>query len=212
MKKIVLYILLLSAPFAVQAQFDKLKDSIVQFYGLVMTADSLRGIPAVSITVKGQNRGTITNEQGVFSIVVMKGDKIEFSSIGYKPKLVEIPRDLEGNQQSIIQLLITDTMYLPATIIKPRPTKEQFDRDFVNTKVPDDEIEIARQNIDESKRRIIARGLPADAREAASYYLKQSASKYYYQGQAPPQNIFNPLAWASFLQAWKRGDFKNNNN
>jgi hypothetical protein len=212
MKKIVLYILLFSAPFAIQAQFDKLKDSIVQFYGLVMTADSLRGIPAVSITVKGQNRGTITNEQGVFSIVVMKGDKIEFSSIGYKPKLVEIPRDLEGNQQSIIQLLVTDTMYLPATIIKPRPTREQFERDFVNTKVPDDEIEIARQNTDEAKRRIIARGLPADAKEAASYYLKQSASKYYYQGQAPPQNIFNPLAWASFLQAWKRGDFKNNNN
>ena len=109
--------------------------------GLVMTADSLRGIPAVSITVKGQNRGTITNEQGVFSIVVMKGDKIEFTSIGYKPKLVEISRDLEGNQQSIIQLLVTDTLYLPATIIKPRPTREQFERDFVNTKVPDDEIE-----------------------------------------------------------------------
>jgi len=176
-----------------------------------MTADSLRGIPAVSITVKGQNRGTITNEQGVFSIVVMKGDKIEFTSIGYKPKLVEIPKNLEGNQQSIIQLLVTDTMYLPATIIKPRPTREQFDRDFVNTRVPDDEIEIARQNTDETKRKLLARGLPADAREAANYYLQQSATKYYYQGQAPPQNIFNPLAWANFIQAWKRGDFKNNN-
>src|SRR5450432_2263065 len=113
MKKFVLYFLLLTTPFAVKAQFDKLKDSVVQFYGLVMTADSLRGIPAVSITVKGQNRGTITNEQGVFSIVVMKGDKIEFTSIGYKAKLIEIPRDLEGNQQSIIQLLVTDTLYLP---------------------------------------------------------------------------------------------------
>ena len=211
MKKIVLYIFLLSAPFTVNAQFDKLKDSVVQFFGLVMTADSLRGIPAVSISVKGQNRGTITNEQGVFSIVVMKGDKIEFTSIGYKPKLVIIPKDLEGNQQSIIQLLVTDTIYLPATIIKPRPTKEQFERDFVNTRVPDDEIEIARQNTSEAKRRLLSKALPADAREAASYYLKQSASKYYYQGQAPPQNIFNPLAWADFIQAWKRGDFKNNN-
>ena len=211
MKKFLLYILLLSAPFAVHAQFDKLKDSVVQFYGLVMTADSLRGIPAVSITVKGQNRGTITNDQGVFSIVVMKGDKIEFTSIGYKPKLVEIPKNLEGNQQSMIQLMVTDTMYLPYTIIKPRPTREQFDRDFVNTRVPDDEIEIARQNTDETKRKLLARGLPADAREASNYYLQQSAQKYYYQGQAPPQNIFNPLAWANFIQAWKRGDFKNNN-
>src|SRR6516162_7458178 len=128
MKKIVLYLLLLSAPFAVHAQFDKLKDSVVQFYGIVMTADSLKGIPAVSIVVKGQYRGTISNDQGVFSIVVMKGDKIEFSSIGYKPKLAEIPRDIEGNQFSMIQLMVTDTMYLPVSIIRPRPTKEQFER------------------------------------------------------------------------------------
>ncbi len=210
MKKFLLYILI-SAPFLVHAQFDKLKDSVVQFYGVVMTADSLQGIPSVSILVKGQNRGTFTNEQGVFSIVVMKGDKIEFTSIGYKPKLVDIPTNLEGNQWSIVQLMVNDTQYLPATIIKPRPTREQFERDFVKTSVPDDEIEIARQNNDAVKRRLLARSLPSDAREAANLYLKQSATKYYYQGQNPPQNIFNPLAWADFIQAWKRGDFKNNN-
>ncbi|HTQ64852.1 MAG TPA: carboxypeptidase-like regulatory domain-containing protein [Puia sp.] len=211
MKKIVLYFLLLSAPFAVHAQFDKLKDSVVQFYGIVMTSDSLRGIPAVSIMVKGQNRGTISNDQGVFSIVVMKGDKLEFSSIGYKPELIDIPRNLEGNQYSMIKLMVTDAQYLPVTIIKPRPTREQFERDFVNTKVADDDIEIARQNTDALKRKLLSRSLPADATEAANYYLKQSAKSYYYQGQAPPQNIFNPLAWADFIQAWKRGDFKNNN-
>jgi len=203
--------MILSAPCTLHAQFDKLKDSVVQFYGVVMTADSLQGIPSVSVVVKGQGRGTLSNEQGVFSIVVMKGDQIEFSSIGYKPKLYQIPKNLEGNQWSIIQLMVTDTMYLPATIIKPRPTREQFERDFVNTKVPDDEIEIARQNNDAVKRRVLARGLPSDAREAANLYLKKSATKYSYMGQNPPQNIFNPLAWADFIQAWKRGDFKNNN-
>ncbi len=106
--------------------------------------------------------------------------------------------------------MVNDTVYLPATIIKPRPTREQFDRDFINTHVPDDQIEIARQNTDAAKRRALARSLPNDAREAANLYLKQSASRYYYQGQAPPQNIFNPVAWADFIQAWKRGDFKNN--
>ncbi|MFI5123972.1 MAG: carboxypeptidase-like regulatory domain-containing protein [Chitinophagales bacterium] len=203
--------MILSAPCTLHAQFDKLKDSVVQFYGVVMTADSLQGIPSVSVVVKGQGRGTFSNEQGVFSIVVMKGDQIEFSSIGYKPKLYQIPKNLEGNQWSIIQLMVTDTMYLPATIIKPRPSREQFERDFVNTKVPDDEIEIARQNNDAVKRRVLSRGLPADAREAANLYLKQSSAKYSYMGQNPPQNIFNPLAWADFIQAWKRGDFKNNN-
>lgn len=211
MRKIVLYILLFCAPFFAQAQFDKLKDSVVQLYGVIMTADSLKGIPMVTVTIKGSNRGTFSNDQGVFSIVVMKGDQVEFTSIGYKPHLLKVPDTLKGNQYSIIQLMVTDAQYLPATIIKPRPTREQFERDFVNTPVPDDDIEIARQNTDATKRRILARSLPASANEAASYYLKQSASRYYYQGQAPPQNIFNPVAWADFIQAWKRGDFRNNN-
>jgi hypothetical protein len=211
MKKILRYFLIISLPFwslKAQAQFESFKDSVVQLYGVVMTADSLRALPAVSVVVKGTGRGTITNNQGVFSIVVLKGDKVEFTSIGYKPKTADIPRNIEGNQYSMIQLMVTDTVYLPATIIKARPTREQFERDFVNTPVPDDQIEIARQNNDETKRRILARTLPSDGKEATNYNLKQGAQKMYYTGQTPPMNIFNPAAWGEFVKAWKRGDFK----
>ncbi|MEY2595951.1 MAG: hypothetical protein RI965_1223, partial [Bacteroidota bacterium] len=103
-------------PFGVKAQFETFKDSVVQLYGVVMTADSLRGLPAVSIIVKGTGRGTLTNNQGVFSIVALKGDEIEFSCIGFKNKITKIPTGLEGNQFSIIQLMINDTAYLPAAI------------------------------------------------------------------------------------------------
>jgi hypothetical protein len=209
MKKFVLYLLLLSAPFAVHAQFDKLKDSVVEIYGVVMTADSLRAIPSVSVVVKGGGQGTYTNERGVFSLVVLKGEQVEFSSVGYKSILYTIPND-SGNQISMVQLMVQDAQYLPATVIRARPTREQFERDFVNTPVPDDDIEIARQNNSAANRRMLARSLPANATEAASTYLKNSAQKYYYQGQAPPMNIFNPVAWADFIQAWKRGDFRNN--
>ncbi|HSB92695.1 MAG TPA: carboxypeptidase-like regulatory domain-containing protein [Flavitalea sp.] len=204
----VLFLLAFLLPVAASAQFEKLKDSVVQLYGVVMTADSLQGIPSVSVVVKGQNRGTFTNEEGVFSIVVMKGDQIEFSSIGYKSKLVDVPRDIEGNQYSMIQLMVTDTVYLPATIIRPRPTKEQFERDFVNTNIPADNYEIARQNTEESKRRVLARSLPSDGTEAANYNLRTNAARYYYSGQTPPQNIFNPFAWNEFIKSWKRGDYK----
>jgi hypothetical protein len=209
MKRLILYILLLVAPYALHAQFDKLKDSVVEVYGVVMTADSLKAIPAVSVVVKGRNQGTYTTDQGVFSIVVLKGDVVEFSSVGYKTIDYTIPDTL--NEISMIQLMVIDAQYLPATIIKARPTREQFERDFVNTPVPDDQIEIARQNNSAAKRAVLARGLPANATEAVSTYLRQGAQKYYYQGQTPPQNILNPLAWAEFIQAWKRGDFRNDN-
>lgn len=195
-------------PGQTKAQFETFKDSVVQLYGVVMTADSLRGLPAVSIMVKGQNRGTLSNDAGVFSIVVLKGDRVEFSSVGFKSKLVEIPQKLEGNQFSIIQLMVADTQYLPATIIRQRLTREQFERDFVNTQVPADEIEIARANNNQASRRFLMSTLPADGREASARYMRQQARKLYYSGQIQPISVLNPLAWSEFIKAWKRGDFK----
>jgi signal peptidase I len=212
-KKIVQYLILLLffTPGISKAQFENVRDSVVQLYGIVMTADSLVGIPAVSIVIKGQHRGTITNNQGVFSIVALKGDVIEFTHVSYKPKVVTIPRDLEGNQYSVVQLMVADTVYLPATIIRPRPTSAQFARDFANTKVADDDLEIARKNTSVAQRRALSKTLPSDGREASNIQLKNVATKASYTGQVPPQNIFNPAAWMDFIEAWKRGDFKKKN-
>ncbi|MEP6674945.1 MAG: carboxypeptidase-like regulatory domain-containing protein [Ferruginibacter sp.] len=210
MNKNLRYLLILSLLISVsaKAQFQGFRDSVVQLYGVVMTADSLKGLPSVSVVVKGTGRGTISNDQGVFSIVVLKGDQIEFTSVGFKPKLVNIPQNLEGNQFSVIQLMVTDTIYLPATIIKSRPSRQQFERDFLNTAVPDDKLAIAQKNTDDNTRRFLVATLPSDGREAASNYLRTTAAKTYYAGQTPPMNIFNPFAWSEFIKAWKRGDFK----
>lgn len=213
MKKSLRYILLASVIItsSAKAQFQGFKDSVVQLYGVVMTADSLKGLQSVSVVVKGQNRGTITNEQGVFSIVVLKGDEIEFTTVGYKAKTVAIPKNLEGNQFSVIQLMVMDTVYLPATIIKPRPTRQQFERDFLSTNVPDDQYAVAQKNNSEKVRRALMATLPSDGREAANQYLRGTANKASYAGQVAPQNIFNPFAWSEFIKAWKRGDFKKKN-
>ena len=188
------------------------KDSVVQLFGVVMTADSLRAIPSASIVIQEDGRGTLTNDQGVFSIVAIKGYKVKFSCVGFKDKIIEIPTDIPGNQYSVIQLMVNDTAYLPSTIVRARPSSAQFERDFVNAQVPADQIELARQAVSESKRRVLIASLPADGREAVNMQLKQQAQKFYYQGQVPPMNILNPMAWADFIKAWKRGDFKRKDN
>jgi hypothetical protein len=203
----ILVVLLIACSSIAKAQINN-TDTVVQLYGVIMTADSLRAMPNVSVTVVGQNRGTITNEKGIFSIVVIKGDAVEFSSIGYKARNVTIPRSIEGNQHSLIQLMVTDTIYQPIVIIRPKPTPEQFARDFVNAEVNDDEVEAARKNNDDAKKRVLLETLPKDGREAVNYALAKNAQRYYYSGQAPPQNLFNPIAWGQFIKAWKRGDFK----
>lgn len=210
MKKILfISLLFLSVGLSLRAQQRNPNDSIVQLYGVVMTADSLIGIPSASVIIVGKGRGTITSNDGVFSIVVVKGDQILFSSVGFKDRMIEIPTNLQDNQYSVIQLLVSDTAYLPATILKPRPTREQFERDFVNMTAPDDLYETARKNTDESQRRMILANLPSDGKEAFNFQMRAQANRAYYAGgQLPPQNIFNPAAWASFVQSWKRGDFK----
>jgi hypothetical protein len=211
MKKVLLFLFVLSLLYSnkADAQFETVKDSVVQLFGIVMTADSLQGIPAVSVTIRGTNRGTATTNQGVFSIVALKGDVIEFTHVSYKPKVVTIPKDIEGNQYSVVQLMVEDTFYLPVTIIKPRPSPAQFQRDFTTAKVPDDDIEIARRNNDVAKRRILMNNLPADGGEARNVQFRNIANRATYQGQIPPMNILNPAAWTEFIKAWKRGDFKN---
>ncbi len=184
------------------------QDSVIQLYGVVMSADSLRALPGATVTVVGKGRGTLTNEQGVFSIVVLKGDKIEFSYVGFKEHQEVIPTNLTDNQYSIIQLMVTDTAYLPAFIIKPRPTREQFERDFVNAQIPADEYEIARQNTEQAKLRVYMENMPADGKEAVSMAMAKQASRTYYSGQQAPIQLLNPFAWNEFIKAWKRGDFK----
>jgi hypothetical protein len=201
-------LVLLTFPLKGISQNKNVNNTIVQLYGVVMTADSLRGIPAVAITIRDQNRGTLSNDQGVFSIVVNKGDIIDFSTVGFKSKSIPIPKNLEGNRYSVIQLLVTDTVYLPATIIRARPSREQFERDFVNTNVPADNIEIARQNTLTAQSRILIQSTPRDGGEVTNIALRNHARSTYYSGQLRPQAIFSPLAWSEFIQAWKRGDFK----
>jgi signal peptidase I len=209
MKQLYVLIFMLVVAITVRAQeVPSRQDSVVQLYGVVMTADSLVGLEGVSVVVKGKGRGTITNRQGVFSIAVMKGDEIEFSHIGYESNKVVVPRNLEGREFEVIKLMVSDYDYLPATIIRARPSRPQFERDFVNTVIPADEYELARQNLDESKRTALMRTLPSDGREAVSYTLRNQANRATYSGQIPPMNIMNPAAWQQFIQSWKRGDFK----
>ena len=108
----------------------------------------------------------------------------------------------------MVQLLAADTFNLPVTVIRPYPKPEEFKRAFLNLKVPDDDMVRAQKNLATMSSDELRMAVPVDGIEAANSYLRSYASTYYYKGQLPPQNIFNPLAWAEFFKAWKRGDFK----
>lgn len=187
-------------------------ENIIQIDGVTMTADSLRAVPDVTVLVKNQDRGVNSSNLGVFTIVCYKGDTLEFHALGFRSKEYVVPKDMKGQYFSLIQLMVQDTFYLPETIIRPLPGKGQLEYAFQHWNIPDDKYEIARKNTDAYMLRALAYTLPHDGREAQQIYQNQQAYDAVYYGQQKPMNIMNPLAWADFLQAWKRGDFRKNSN
>jgi len=197
---------MMSLGFASNAQ-EKDKD-LIQFSGLVMTADSLRTIPYANIFSTSSRRGTFSDLNGYFNFVAKKGDTIAFTCIGYQKSFYVIPDSLSSNKYSMIKLLTSDTVYLDEAVIRPLPLRDMFDYVFVHAEIPDDDLERARKNLERQEMKEAREEMTPDGAESGKYYLSEQAKTYYYAGQIPPNNLLNPFAWAQFFEAWKRGDFK----
>ena len=184
--------------------------SLVQFSGIILDGsdEDLFPLPFANVLVNEDGRGTYSNWNGFFSIVAQKGAVITFSAIGYKPIDFIIPDTLEENRYSIVQLMTRDTINLPETIVFPWPSRDHFKLEFLAMDVSDEMQERAIENLAEKSIRQMIEEVPFDGDENADYYLRQEAKSYYHIGQTPPMNIFSPIAWAQFFEAWKRGDFK----
>lgn len=184
--------------------------NLVQFTGMVLdgTTADLFPIPYTNILVKGKARGTYSDFSGFFSIVVEKGDVIEFSAVGYKTVDYAIPKDLKDSRYSLVQLMTQDTINLPETVVFPWPSKEHFKLEFLAMDVTSEMQQRALRNVANETLTRMRSTVPSDGGEHANYYLRQQSRSYYYIGQQPPMNIFNPVAWKQFFDAWKRGDYK----
>lgn len=213
MKKYIALLCLLMVSWMSFAQngVDQENDTaLVQFSGMILTdaGGRLEPVPYATIAVAEDNRGTYSNYRGFFSIVVHKGDEVRFTSIGYKETTFIIPDTLKGSRYSVVQLLSSDTINLPETVIFPWPDRDHFKLEFLAMDVSKDLEDRAKENLAEKRLEAIRKNTKMDAAENSDYYLRQEAQSYYSIGQTPPMNIFNPMAWAQFFDAWKSGAFK----
>jgi hypothetical protein len=181
---------------------------LVQFSGMTITADSLNPVPYTKIVDIGSHRGTTSDVNGYFSFVAHKRDTVVFTALGFKPVSFIIPDTITKQRYSLIQLMTADTLTLAAAFIFPWPTLEDFKRAFVEIKIPDDDLEIARKNLTAADIRMRAENYPMDANMNYRNFIDNQTSKLYYFGQQQPFNILNPFAWAKFIKAWKEGKFK----
>jgi hypothetical protein len=187
-----------------QAKFN----GLIQFSGVVVTGDSLRPVPFTSITIKGTYRGTISDYNGFFSMVARPGDTIEFSAIGFKKGSFYIPDTLNSDRYSMIKIMSRDTIWLQETVIYPWPTKDQFKHAFLNLRVPDTDTDRAERNIALEEMRELMLNTPMDGSGNYKALMLQKQADLYRGGGYYSISLLNPIAWAKFIEAWQRGDYK----
>ncbi|MCA0334230.1 MAG: carboxypeptidase-like regulatory domain-containing protein [Bacteroidetes bacterium] len=206
--KAVFFLLLFAITWTVNGQKGHLGP--IQLSGVVVTQEKGQPVkmPYVTIAVEGTTRGTYTNWDGFFSLVVEKGETIVFSYVGYKTVRYQIPDTLTTNRYSVFQIMTFDNILLPETIIYPWPDKDNYHAEFLAMDVNSDISDRIQENLN---KRVIASlydKIPVDGNESTQSFMRQNAATYYYQGQTKPIQLMNVMAWKQFIEAWKSGKFK----
>lgn len=196
-----------------RAQNTNDEQKIIQVTGVLKTPDSLNVIPYAVVNVMGRESGVMTNDRGVFSLVVNKGDRLLFELTGYKSVVFQVPYQYNGIYLNIVQLMSQDTFYLPETIITSGMTPEEFDFAFKYKYVPRDEVAYMRRNNNPITRKMLMYSLPKNGVEGATRTQMQHLDAYGRDyGQMPVSRSSNLLnwkqTWQETLDSWRRSDYR----
>lgn len=188
------------------------KNNFIQISGIVMVdEDSILGIPFASIVIKGTNRQTVCDYYGFFTIVAQPGDELLFFSMSHKPASRKLEDTLSLKHYYIIQRLVQDTIQLATVPVYPWPSKEEIKKAFLNLDLTENDLDRAAKNLDRSTASYSERNMQMDAQANYQFAMKQYLTKVYSAGQYPTISLLNPIAWAQFFDALKKGKFKTKN-
>lgn len=186
------------------------QEELIQFSGIIRNLEH-RPVGHVNIVVLNRSRGTTADSRGLFSFVVHPSDTVLFSHLGYKPTIHVIPDTLENDQYPSDIFLVSDTFQLAEVKVFPWKNYQEFKDDFIAMEMPTDDEQRAMKNIALIKTQIKINDVNATPTMNFREVMQQQYNKLYYEGQYPYYSVFDPLRWAKFFDALKRGEFKNDN-
>jgi hypothetical protein len=208
--------LLFLVVFSMQLEGQRKKDlekqeenGLVQFSGIVRDLEH-RPLPYVNIIILNDRRGTTSDNRGMFSFVVRPNDTILFSHMGHKSTMHVIPDSIGGQQYPADIFMVNDTFQLAEVRIYPWKTYQEFKEAFLALDLPDDDEQRAYHNIEliKTQIRVNRDGAVPNPNIAYREVMRQQYNQLYSAGQTPYYTIFDPMRWAKFFEALKRGDFK----
>ena len=205
MKKFILPILLI---FIANLSFSQTKinnDRSVRVNGVLVTVDSLELVSFARIMDKTTEHGTTSDFYGYFSLLAKPGDTLLFDAFGFKSGSYILSDTLTGDSYSLIHFMLPDVQEYPEVDIYPWPTKEEFDRMFLELNPFDGNLRALRNQLSSEEMTRAARNYPLRRDLSYNWERQQRQSIIYPNAMTPPNNLLNPLAWAKFVDEWKKG-------
>ena len=201
----ILYIaLILTGAVTYSQESTEQEPRIVQLTGVIFTPDSLSVIPGVHVYVPKGGRGTTTNPYGFFSMPVLEGDSVVFSSVGFKRQFFIVPEHTESQSLKLVFTMDEDVTFLSEVEVFPYPTEEMFKKALVSMQLPD------QRNYDNLDSWVSASYMRNDYQRitpeiaAQKYYQQMQGRQYQDSYMLPANNLLNPYSWANFIKSLKK--------
>ncbi|MEP2668094.1 MAG: carboxypeptidase-like regulatory domain-containing protein [Cyclobacteriaceae bacterium] len=178
------------------------KKRVIQLSGIILSEDSVSGLPGVHIYVPKAGRGTTSNRTGYFSMPVLEGDSVVISSVGYNRRHYMVPKSI-NEYLTIIVEMVPDVTYLQEVEIMPFPTEEVFKEAVLALNIPmDNGVDPRAMNAELLA--LMLRTTPMDGAANYRYYMDQYTGSVNARFQPRTNPFLNPFNWARFFRDLKR--------
>lgn len=182
--------------------FAQSKKRVIQLSGIILSEDSVSGLPGVHIYVPKAGRGTTSNRTGYFSMPVLEGDSVVISSVGYNRRHYIVPKSI-NEYLTIIVEMVPDVTYLQEVEIMPFPTEEVFKEAVLALNIPmDNGVDPRAMNAELLA--LMLRTTPMDGAANYRYYMDQYTGSINDRFQPRTNPFLNPFNWARFFRDLKR--------
>lgn len=121
--------------FTTQAQ--KSDSLLFDLTGKVVASDSLKPIPDTHLISKFNQWGTISDDRGLFRMMVSRNDSLLISSMGYSSRIVQITDSILKLPQPVLFTLDIDTILIHEVVIHGFWDYRTFKQMIINMKPMD---------------------------------------------------------------------------
>lgn len=185
------------------------KERFFQVSGIITDEgnNTLANVGVISLKLR---RGALSEKTGIYSITSTPGDTIFFRALGFKKKLIILPRDFEGRNFNLDISLSLDTIPIENVVIMPWKSYSDFIKDMSTPAPLGTEIENMNRNIASIAEAVSStKGIKITPEAAYHNAMEQNFGMTATNHQYPVNNLLNPFAWAKFINGLKHGLFKN---